>query len=84
MIFLSNEWYWPKTMENGFTWLVFIRLLPFGNNYCLIQAYSIWDKEVGYCQGSAFIVGILLMQVTINNVVEQYLYWYNLALFCLA
>lgn len=44
---------------------VLIRLLSF--DYCLIQAYSIWDKEVGYCQGSAFIVGILLMQVTIIN-----------------
>lgn len=27
------------------------------------QAYSLVDREVGYCQGSAFIVGLLLMQV---------------------
>lgn len=29
----------------------------------LFQAYSLVDREVGYCQGSAFIVGLLLMQV---------------------
>lgn len=30
--------------------------------FCL-QAYSLHDREVGYCQGSGFIVGLLLMQV---------------------
>ncbi|XP_055372066.1 ecotropic viral integration site 5 ortholog [Condylostylus longicornis] len=29
----------------------------------VIKAYSIHDREVGYCQGSAFIVGLLLMQM---------------------
>ncbi|XP_050179224.1 EVI5-like protein, partial [Myiozetetes cayanensis] len=29
----------------------------------LFQAYSLVDREVGYCQGSAFIVGLLLMQM---------------------
>ncbi|VDQ09886.1 unnamed protein product, partial [Trichobilharzia regenti] len=29
----------------------------------VIKAYSIHDPEVGYCQGSAFIVGLLLMQL---------------------
>ncbi|CAH8671193.1 unnamed protein product [Schistosoma margrebowiei] len=29
----------------------------------VIKAYSIHDPEVGYCQGSAFIVGLLLMQM---------------------
>ena len=29
----------------------------------VMKAYSIHDREVGYCQGSAFIVGLLLMQV---------------------
>ena len=29
----------------------------------VMKAYSLHDREVGYCQGSAFIVGILLMQV---------------------
>ena len=35
------------------------------NNLVLIvlQAYSVYDREVGYCQGSPFIVGMLLMQV---------------------
>lgn len=32
------------------------------------QAYSLVDREVGYCQGSAFIVGLLLMQVTTASV----------------
>jgi len=29
----------------------------------VMKAYSIHDREVGYCQGSAFIVGLLLMQM---------------------
>ncbi|KAL5250499.1 hypothetical protein ACHWQZ_G016291 [Mnemiopsis leidyi] len=29
----------------------------------VIKAYSLWDREVGYCQGSPFIVGILLLQM---------------------
>ncbi|VDN22875.1 unnamed protein product [Dibothriocephalus latus] len=29
-----------------------------------MKAYSLHDREVGYCQGSGFIVGLLLMQVT--------------------
>ncbi|KAH0629636.1 hypothetical protein JD844_011862 [Phrynosoma platyrhinos] len=32
-------------------------------NFHLFQAYSLVDREVGYCQGSAFIVGLLLMQM---------------------
>ena len=32
----------------------------------VFQAYSLVDREVGYCQGSAFIVGLLLMQVAAN------------------
>ena len=35
------------------------------------QAYSVYDKEVGYCQGSAFIVGILLMQVLHTSIKIQ-------------
>lgn len=30
----------------------------------VIKAYSLQDKEVGYCQGSAFIVGLLLLQLS--------------------
>ena len=33
------------------------------HNLFPFQAYSLVDREVGYCQGSAFIVGLLLMQV---------------------
>merc|ERR1712106_415576 len=29
----------------------------------VMKAYSIHDREVGYCQGSAFIVGLLLMEM---------------------
>ena len=29
-----------------------------------MKAYSLHDREVGYCQGTAFIVGLLLMQVS--------------------
>ncbi|NXA83091.1 EVI5 protein, partial [Thryothorus ludovicianus] len=29
----------------------------------VMKAYSLVDREVGYCQGSAFIVGLLLMQL---------------------
>ena len=31
-----------------------------------LQAYSLHDREVGYCQGSGFIVGLLLMQVMVT------------------
>ena len=40
----------------------------------VMKAYSIHDREVGYCQGSAFIVGLLLMQVrraTIKPMISQ-------------
>lgn len=30
----------------------------------VMKAYSLHDREVGYCQGSGFIVGLLLMQVS--------------------
>lgn len=33
------------------------------NLFNVIKAYSVHDREVGYCQGSAFIVGMLLLQV---------------------
>lgn len=42
--------------------------LPSG--LALFQAYSLVDREVGYCQGSAFIVGLLLMQVGCWGVAE--------------
>lgn len=33
----------------------------------VMKAYSLHDREVGYCQGSGFIVGLLLMQVHITS-----------------
>ncbi|XP_066260325.1 ecotropic viral integration site 5 ortholog isoform X1 [Euwallacea similis] len=33
----------------------------------VIKAYSLHDREVGYCQGSGFIVGLLLMQPLPNS-----------------
>lgn len=34
----------------------------------VMKAYSLHDREVGYCQGSGFIVGLLLMQVSANAI----------------
>lgn len=39
------------------------------------QAYSLVDREVGYCQGSAFIVGLLLMQVCDDSGVRRGCRW---------
>jgi hypothetical protein len=32
--------------------------------YNVVKAYSIYDEQVGYCQGIAFIVGALLLNVS--------------------
>lgn len=32
--------------------------------YKISKAYSIYDEEVGYCQGLSFIVAVLLLQVS--------------------
>lgn len=40
----------------------------------VMKAYSLHDREVGYCQGSAFIVGLLLMQVRQHTTI-QYSIW---------
>ncbi|KAI8866952.1 RabGAP/TBC, partial [Ramicandelaber brevisporus] len=29
--------------------------------YCLLKAYSLYDAEVGYCQGLGFVLGVLIM-----------------------
>ena len=39
-----------------------------------IQAYSLYDREVGYCQGSLFLAGELLMHVSILGMVIVYKY----------
>lgn len=33
--------------------------------YNVVRAYSLYDKEVGYCQGLAFIVGPMLLNVSV-------------------
>ncbi|KAK3734172.1 hypothetical protein QZH41_017439, partial [Actinostola sp. cb2023] len=48
---------WGQLMSN---WEYAVRKKP---KNVRDMAYSVYDKEVGYCQGSAFIVGILLMQM---------------------
>ena len=40
----------------------------------VIKAYSLHDREVGYCQGSGFIVGLLLMQVSFGFTLKSYKY----------
>lgn len=32
--------------------------------YKISKAYSIYDEEVGYCQGLSFIIAVLLLQVS--------------------
>lgn len=29
----------------------------------VLKAYALYDSEIGYCQGQAFVAGLLLMQV---------------------
>ena len=36
-----------------------------GNLLNVMKAYSLYDPEVGYCQGMAFVVGPLLLNVSI-------------------
>lgn len=40
----------------------------------VMKAYSLHDREVGYCQGSGFIVGLLLMQASISLVFKLFVY----------
>lgn len=42
----------------------------------VMKAYSLHDREVGYCQGSGFIVGLLLMQVGSSSVI---IIWTNIS-----
>jgi len=37
------------------------------NLFDSLQAYSLHDREVGYCQGIGFLVGLLLMHVRSNK-----------------
>lgn len=44
--------------------------------YNVVRAYSVYDSEVGYCQGLAFIVGPLLLNVSIDrsNAIASHLF----------
>lgn len=53
--------FWKNGRNNSVT-TILVTTYHFSNNISF-QAYSIHDVEVGYCQGSAFIVGLLLLQV---------------------
>lgn len=41
--------------------------------YNVMKAYSLYDTEVGYCQGSAFIVAILLMHMPEEEAFEMFI-----------
>lgn len=45
----------------------------------VLKAYSLLDKEVGYCQGLSFVVGLLLMHVRLDlfsfNVYIVYMFY---------
>lgn len=54
----------PHMKKHRHTGLLSLSLAgPCPDSLIPLQAYSLVDREVGYCQGSAFIVGLLLMQV---------------------
>lgn len=40
----------------------------------VLKAYSLFDKDVGYCQGLSFIAGVLLMHTCIEDEAYQLLY----------
>lgn len=40
--------------------------------YNVVRSYSVYDQEVGYCQGLAFIVGPLLLNVSRENIPKGY------------
>ena len=35
-------------------------------HYITIQAYSVYDEEVGYCQGLSFLVAVLILHVSMG------------------
>lgn len=38
----------------------------------LLQAYSVYDEEIGYCQGQSFLAAVLLLHVS-KHVVHLYI-----------
>lgn len=33
----------------------------------ILQAYSVYDEEIGYCQGQSFLAAVLLLHVSITD-----------------
>ncbi|NWQ69322.1 EVI5 protein, partial [Neopipo cinnamomea] len=76
LCWLNNSQYFfvqsqPKLCQSAFTmgyqnihsYFLIVPVLIVESLNFFSQAYSLVDREVGYCQGSAFIVGLLLMQM---------------------
>ncbi|ESN90261.1 hypothetical protein HELRODRAFT_116521 [Helobdella robusta] len=42
------------------------------NLYNVAKAYSVYDRDVGYCQGSSFIIGLLLMHMPEEDAFEVF------------
>lgn len=55
--------------------------------YNVVRSYSVYDQEVGYCQGLAFVVGPLLLNVSIRSIFRHagpiFLNIYFLACVCI-
>ncbi|KAK2120287.1 hypothetical protein P7K49_001673 [Saguinus oedipus] len=41
---------------------------------CCPRAYSVYDEEIGYCQGQSFLAAVLLLHKTLNSVKMNSLY----------
>lgn len=50
--------YYHLTKEFSHTW--FVIKIAF-----IFQAYSVYDEEIGYCQGHSFLAAVLLLHVSI-------------------
>lgn len=35
-----------------------------------LQAYSVYDEEIGYCQGQSFLAAVLLLHVSIHELLK--------------
>lgn len=35
--------------------------------FFFLQAYSVYDEEIGYCQGQSFLAAVLLLHVSKQN-----------------
>ena len=44
------------------------------NGTSLLQAYSVYDEEVGYCQGLSFLSAVLLLHVSHSCYIYMFFY----------